>query len=50
MPAYNARGVRGQTSPLQGNWEYVDFLGNLGIFGGLTWDFHEITDGNTGHE
>jgi hypothetical protein len=27
-------------------WEYRDFLGNLGIFWELTWDFYKITVGN----
>ena len=29
------------------NWEYRDFLGNLGIFGGPNSDFYKITVGNT---
>ena len=30
------------------NWEYRDFLGNLGIVGELTWDLYKITVSNTG--
>jgi TPP-dependent 2-oxoacid decarboxylase len=31
-------------------WEYRDFLGNLGIFWELTWDFYKITVGNAVEE
>jgi hypothetical protein len=27
-------------------WEYRDFLGNIGIFWELTWDFYKSTVGN----
>jgi hypothetical protein len=31
---------------IQDKWEYREFLGNLGIFWGLTWDFYKITVGH----
>jgi hypothetical protein len=31
---------------IQDKWEYRDFLGNLGIFWELTWDFYKITVGH----
>ncbi len=53
---YKERARQGLRTKLGTGWEpgnesgnFGIFLGNLGIFWKLTWDFYKITVGNTGY-